>query len=53
MQEKSNPCDTDGNTYEYKEGDYTVSVSFSGDETLEECLARYVSKRLQWQEKIN
>jgi hypothetical protein len=53
MEEKSNPCDTAGNTYEYKEGEYTVSVSFSGDESLEDCLARYVSNRLQRQAKNN
>lgn len=53
MEEKSNPYDTAVNTYKYKEGEYTVSVSFSGDESLEDCLARYVSKRLQSQTKIN
>ncbi len=53
MEEKSNNCDTAGKTYEYKEGEYTVSVSFSGDESLEDCLTRYVSNRLQRQAKKN
>lgn len=54
MEEKSNPGDTAGNTYEYKKGEYTVSVSFSSDESLEDCLARYVSKCLRsfWQKTI-
>lgn len=47
MEENNNNCDTAGKTYEYKEGEYTVSVSFSGDESLEDCLARYVSKCLE------
>ena len=53
MEEKSNPGDTAGNSYEYKEGEYTVSVFFSGDESLEDCLARYVCNRLQRQAKNN
>lgn len=41
----------EGKSYEYEQGAYRVTVSFSGEESLEDCLARYVKKRLERQIK--
>ncbi|MBP3805174.1 MAG: helix-turn-helix domain-containing protein [Oribacterium sp.] len=47
MAEKTEEEKPEGKSYEYMQGDYRVTVSFSGEESLEDCLARYVKKRLE------
>ena len=51
MAEKTEEEKPEGKSYEYMQGDYRVTVSFSGEESLEDCLARYVKKRLERQIK--
>ncbi len=47
MKENNVSSNNENKKYKYKEGNYTVTVSFAGQDSLENSLARYIERHLE------